>query len=141
MRRESRKITHVLQPNNKVVGISKFRSLLNVLCSGVFTTEIDVLLYCTGEENGFLRNHAELFSYPLNVQFSNVVTVDKDLSGGDERLLCEFEQRAQKHVCDVCALHSKTSQQVFVTSGKSGHKHRQGYRYYALNSDLFRGQL
>ncbi len=90
MRRESRKITHVLQPNNKVVGISKFCSLLNVLCGGVFTTEIDVLLNCTGEENGFLGDHAKLSSYPFNVQFSNVVTVDKDLNGtgGRKVTLC-----------------------------------------------------
>ncbi len=125
MRRESRKITHVLQPNNKVVGISKFCSLLNVLCGGVFTTEIDVLLYCTGEENWFLGYHAELSSYPFNVQFSNVVTVDKDLSGTrgakGNSLNVNPELRNTCVTCVLCIL--RLVNRFFVTSGKSGHKH------------------
>ncbi len=72
-------MTHLWEFAHKVVDASQFGSLFDLILGRVKGAEFDVFSDAASEENGLLRDHAQLRPEPREVKVTDVHTVDGDL--------------------------------------------------------------
>lgn len=71
---------YLWQVHDKVISISLFRSLYNLLHADPWSAIADVLCNSCGKENRFLLYNAYQWTQPLDIQTSKVMAIQGDLS-------------------------------------------------------------